>query len=242
VGGSLNFRNAFLAALEPEDLRAISSHLLEIALQRGDTLFEVGDVASSLVFPSSAVISVVTVMADGRCVETATIGHESAVAMLDAATGDSVRSRIFTQVPGAAIRLSAAVFRDRLVESPGFLKLALRHARANGLQSEQHVACNMLHDLDRRLAKWLLMTADRVGGDRFMLTQDYMAVMTGAQRTTVSATAARLKTAGLVAYTRGQVTILDRPGLEHRACECYGEIRSLFDGLRSGRPDMSAGG
>lgn len=228
----MNFRNAFLAALDARDLAAIGPHLIEIALQRGDTLFEVGDIASSLVFPSTAVISIVTVMKDGRCVETSTIGHESAVAMLDAATGDTVKSRIFAQVPGAAMRLPAQVFRDRLVQSSGFLNLALRHARANVLQSEHHVACNMLHDLDRRLAKWLLMTADRVGGDRFMLTQDYMAVMTGAQRTTVSATAARLKTAGLVAYTRGQVTILDRAGLERRACECYGEIRALFDGLR----------
>ncbi|MDQ0466594.1 CRP-like cAMP-binding protein [Caulobacter ginsengisoli] len=238
----MNFRNAFLAAVDVADLGVISPHLLEISLQRGDAVLEVGDMPAHVVFPGSAVISVVTVMEDGRCVETATIGHESGVAMLDAAIDEPVKSRVFTQITGSAIRLPASVFRERLTQSPNFLRLALRHARANARQTEQHVACNMLHDLDRRLAKWLLMTADRVGGDRFMLTQDYMAVMTGAQRTTVSATAARLKTAGLVAYTRGQVNILDRAGLERRACECYGEIRTLFDGLRPSGAARPGGG
>jgi CRP-like cAMP-binding protein len=171
-------------------------------------------------------------MRDGRYVETSTVGQESGVALLDAVTGEAVQSRVFAQIGGGAIRLDAVALRRRLAHSPVLLGLFMRHARANGLQSEQNVACNATHDIEQRLAKWLLMTADRVGSDRFMLTQDYMAVMTGSQRTTVSAAATRLKAARMVAYTRGQVTILDRAGLSARACECYAHVRGLFENLR----------
>jgi len=213
---------------------------MEVSLSRGDSLFEPGDTASTVFFPSTAVVSVVTVMKDGRSVETGTVGYESVVALLDAVTEESVRSRIFAQVGGVGLRLPAAALRHRLRESPALLQLFLQHARANGLQAEQHVACNVLHQIDARLAKWLLMTADRVGGQSFMLTQDYMAVMTGSQRTTISAAAAALKAEGLIAYSRGNVTILDRRALTERACECYGEVREQFDGLRRLRQDDDA--
>lgn len=214
---------------------------MEVALARGDSVFEVGDAPDHIYFPSSAVLSVVTVMSDGRCVETATIGYESGVGLLDAAAGDIMRSRIFAQVAGSALRLPSAVLRNRLRESPRLMRLLLRHVRANALQAELGAACNILHAIDARLAKWLLMTADRTGSSSFMLTQDYMAVMTGTQRSTISTTASVLKRDGLVAYTRGQVTILDRAGLTRRACECYGEAREQFDALRTrGADDESA--
>jgi len=228
----LNFRNSFLSALDAADLAALGPSLVEVVLARGDTVFEVGDTPDNVYFPSSAVLSVVTVMSDGRCVETATIGYESGVGLLDAATRDIARSRIFAQVAGSALRLPADVLRNRLRESPLLSQLLLRHVRANALQAEQCAACNVLHDIEARLAKWLLMTADRTGSSNFALTQDYMAVMTGTQRSTISTTAGALKRSGLVSYTRGQVTILDRAGLTRRACECYAEAREQFDGLR----------
>lgn len=230
----LNFRNSFLSALTPADISAFGSHLVEVSLSRGEALFEVGDAPDLVYFPGNAVLSVVTVMQDGRCVETSTIGCESGVGLLDAAVNESVRSRTFTQIAGGAFRLPSAVLRRRMEEDPAVLHLLLRHVRANSFQAELGAACNVLHPIEARLAKWLLMTADRTGGANFLLTQDYMAVMAGTQRSTISTTATALKRDGLVRYARGQVSILDRPGLTRRACECYLEARGHFESLRGG--------
>lgn len=228
----LNFRNSFLSALAPADISAFGSNLVEVSLSRGETLFEVGDAPDRVYFPGNAVLSVVTVMRDGRCVETSTIGCESAVGLLDGMINEKVRSRTFAQIAGGAFRLPSAVLRRRAEDSPGVLNLLMRHVRANSFQAETGAACNVLHNIDERLAKWLLMTADRTGSANFMLTQDYMAVMAGTQRSTISTTATALKRDGLIRYARGQVSILDRPGLTRRACECYQEARSQFDALR----------
>lgn len=232
LAAEVMFRNFFLSSLDRADLSALAPSLVEVSLGRGDPIYEPGETAATVYFPSTAAISVVTVMEDGRSVETSTVGCESAVALLDAATEEEVRSRVYAQVPGTAHKLPAAALRHRLRESPRLQRLFLRHVRANALQAEQHVACNVLHQIDARLAKWLLMTADRVGSSSYMLTQDYMAVMTGSQRTTISASAATLKAAGLITYSRGNLTILHRDGLRKRACECYAGTREQFDDLR----------
>jgi CRP-like cAMP-binding protein len=113
------------------------------------------------------------------------------------------------------------------------LKLTLRYARANGLQAEQGVACNIAHEVHGRLARWLLMTQDRVGAPTFPLTQEYMSVMTGVQRSTVSVMAGTLKKAGVISYSRGFVTILNRDALIAHACECYGVVGRQFEALRA---------
>lgn len=230
----LHFRNSFLSALDQADISAFGSNLVELSLARGEALFEVGDAPRMVYFPGAAVLSVVTVMKDGRCVETSTIGCESGVGLLDAVLNETVRSRTFTQIAGSAFRLPASVLRRRVEESPAVLDLLLRHVRANSFQAELGAACNVLHTTEERLAKWLLMTADRTGGANFTLTQDYMAVMAGTQRSTISTTATALKRDDLIRYARGQMTILDRPGLAHRACECYQQARGHFEDLRGG--------
>lgn len=224
-------RNFFLSSLTPADLATLGP-LTKVTLERGEALFEPGDTPRYVFFPVTAVISVVTAMSDGRSVETGTIGCESGAVLLETASEDIVRSRILAQVAGTGLRLPARALRDQLLNNPRLRLLLLRHIRANMLQAEQNAACNVLHHIEARLAKWLLMTGDRTGGQSFQLTQDYMAVMAGAQRTTISAAAAQFKAEGLINYSRGQVTILDRPGLGRRACECYAEIRHGFDGLR----------
>jgi CRP-like cAMP-binding protein len=127
----------------------------------------------------------------------------------------------------------AALFRARMLKSPALAQLTLLHVRANAVQAEQGVACNAAHDVPARLSSWLLMTQDRVGAKTFPLTQDYMAVMTGVQRSTVSLAASALKKRGVIDYSRGVVNILDRAGLERHACECYGIVGSQFEGLRA---------
>ena len=233
LGGSVQFRNFLLSALEPADLAVFGPHLTETTLSRAQPLFERGDRIDLLIFPSSACVSVVTVLRDGQAIETSTIGRESAVELLAVCSDRPASSRIFTQIGGGALTLPAVLFRERLAQSQSLLRLALLHVRATSIQAERGVACNAAHDVPGRLARWLLMTQDRVGAESFSLTQDYMAVMTGVQRTTVSQAAAMLKARGIIHYSRGNVVVRDRAGLEHAACECYGAVLAEFEALRS---------
>jgi CRP-like cAMP-binding protein len=229
----MEFRNFLLAALRPEDAAALTSGLKEVTLSNGQLLFDANDAVDTLYFPSSACISIVALMQGGKAVEIATVGRESAAGLLDVLTDRPAGVRSFVQIAGAALALKASDFRGRLHESPSLMRLALLHVRANARQAETSVACNVTHGADGRLARWLLMTQDRVGADAFPLTQDYMAVMTGVQRSTVSLMAARMKKAGLIDYSRGHVTILDRRRLIDHACECYATVQGQFESLRT---------
>lgn len=226
-------RNFLLAALRPDDAAALTPRLKEVTLSSGQILFDPDDAVDTLYFPSSACISIIAMMRDGKSVEIATVGRESAAGLLDVLTDCPAGARSFVQIAGAALALKASDFRARLRESPSLIRLALLHVRANSRQTETSVACNVTHTADGRLARWLLMTQDRVGAAAFPLTQDYMAVMTGVQRSTVSVMAAGLKKAGVIDYSRGHVTILDRPRLIAHACECYATVQRQFEGLRN---------
>lgn len=225
--------NFFLSTLAADDLAALSPGLVEVSLATGQVLFEPGERPETIYFPGGACISVVTIMSDGRAVEAATVGRESATGLMEALTGKPATARAFIQIGGGAIRLSAAMFRSRMLQSPTLAHLTLLHLRATSIQAEQGVACNAAHDVPARLSRWLLMTQDRVGSKSFPLTQDYMATMTGVQRSTVSLAASALKRRGVIDYSRGQMTILDRPALLKHACECYGIIATQFEDLRS---------
>lgn len=228
----MEFRNSLLAALPKADLSALLPAFTETSLERGADLFMPGDQPLQVFFPSNCVLSVATHMENGQAVESSTVGPETATPLLAALSGHSVKARIFAQIGGGAIRLPATALRARAAESPALMTLLLRHASAIGFQAEQGVACNVLHDAPQRLARWLLMTQDRTGSRVLPLTQDYMAVMTGVQRTTISAVATQLRSAGLIRYSRGNLEVVDRAGLEAYACECYGAIREEFDSLR----------
>jgi CRP-like cAMP-binding protein len=227
----VKFRNFLLSALDDVDRQALMPDLVEVSLSQGQVLFEVGDTCDSVYFPSSAVISVVTVMEDGRSAESHTIGRESGVGLVNASGKAPVQSRIFTQVGGAALKLSASALRRQLAASATLVSHLMRHVHATLLQSQQFTACNVLHSADQRLARWLLMTADRTGSASFPLTQEYMAVMTGVQRTTVSTLANGFKERGLIRYSRGHIEILDEPGLLKASCECARVVRRQFEEL-----------
>jgi len=228
----MEFRNFLLAALLPDDAAALTPRLKEVTLTNGQVLFEPDAPVDTLYFPSSACISIVAPLRDGKSVEIATVGRESAAGLLDVLTGMAAETRSFVQIAGAALSLPAAAFRARLQDSPALLRLALLHVRATARQAETSVACNAAHTANGRLARWLLMTQDRVGADLFPLTQDYMAVMTGVQRSTVSLVATALKNAGAIDYARGRVTVLNRNILIDHACECYAAAEEQFDTLR----------
>jgi CRP-like cAMP-binding protein len=236
----VKFRNFLLSALTQTDRQALMPDLVEVSLAQGHVLFEVGDEAESVYFPSSAVISVVTVMQDGRSAESHTIGRESGVALVNAAGKTPVQTRIFAQVGGAALKLSASALRRQLALSPTLTGHLMRHVHATLLQAQQFTACNVLHPADQRLARWLLMTADRTGSASFPLTQEYMAVMTGVQRTTVSTLANGFKERGLIRYSRGNIEIIDPEGLERASCECARVVRRQFNELEQEAEDAQA--
>ena len=160
-------------------------------------------------------------MRNGQAVETSTIGCESAPSILSVLTGAPSLNQVFTQVAGSAIRVAASEIRKRAEASTEFVMALLKAAQMDTYQAEVSVACNALHQVQARLARWLLMTQDRVGGSAVPLTQDFLAIMLGVQRTTVSTAASALKRLKLIDYRRGQIDVIDRAGLIKVACECY---------------------
>ena len=202
-----------------------------VALASGDVLYEPDYAVDWVYFPNTAVLSVVTVMADGRTVESDTIGCESVVGVLAALGGSVSTSRTLTQIPGAAMRLSASRLRAQADVSSDLRRLLVRHSHANLAQAHQSVACNALHGVSQRLCRWLLMSQDRTAADAVELTQQYLATMVGVQRTTITQALRDLTTAQLIRQGRGRIYILDRAGMEARACECYQAVQADLERL-----------
>lgn len=234
----MKFRNLLLSAASEADIARLFPRMQEISVRAGETVLEPGQPVHAVYFPSSVVLSVVTVMRDGASIETATIGREGVAGLLSGLTGGVSPSRVFAQIGGSAVRVPTKDLRAAAIESPALMDLLLRAAQAIAAEAEQSVACNALHDAPARLARWLLLTQDRVGAASFPLTQDYMAIMVGVQRTTISAIASGLKAQGLIHYTRGVVDVLDRAGLEAAACECYAAVRARYDALHLERAEV----
>jgi len=232
----LTVRNLVLRALGPADRRALEPHLQPVLLNAGDILYEPDYPVDWLYFPNTAVLSVVTVMADGRTVESDTVGYESVVGALCVLGYTRAVSRTFTQIPGAATRLSAARLRRQAEDSPSLRRLLIRHAQANLAQAHQSVACNALHELGERLCRWLLMSHDRTDRDEIQLTQQYLATMLGVQRTTVTEALRELASARLIHQERGAIHILDRGRMEAMVCECYGAVRTSLAQLVGDEP------
>jgi CRP-like cAMP-binding protein len=242
AGAFMKFRNLLLSSMPQVDLARLFPAMHEISLRASEPVHEVGEPVRSVIFPSSAVLSAVTIMRDGASVETATIGHEGAAGLISALSDSPSTNRVFAQIPGGAVRLPAANLRSAAMESPQLMTLLLRTAQASTAEAQQSVACNALHDAPARLARWLLLTQDRTGGSTFPLTQDYMAIMVGVQRTTISAIASDLKARGLVHYSRGLMEIRDRAGLEAASCECYEAMRARYAALGAPQPGADGGG
>ena len=214
-------QNFLLAALPDGEWQRMRPHLRVVTATLREVLYEVGQTIGYVDFPVSAVLSMITEVDGEAGVEVATIGREGMAGLPVFLGATSSPDRAFAQVPGRALRMSAGEFRE-LANGAGTVQgLLQRYTQAFFVQLAQGAACNRLHSTDQRLARWLLMTHDRVGQDQFPLTQEFMAQMLAVRRATVTEAAGRLQQAGLITYSRGIVTILDRPGLEVVSCECY---------------------
>jgi CRP-like cAMP-binding protein len=219
--------NRLLAALPAHDFQRLEPELTSIPLPQ-HTLLETPDRPTERVyFPWDGVCSFTVLMQDGATVEVATIGNEGLVGMSVYFGGQIPGVQTIVQVPGAgATAMRAGTFSAEMDRRGALYELVRRFAQALLTLMTQSVACNALHEVDQRCARWLLMTHDRVEGDTLLLTQEYLAAMLGVRRPTVTLVAKRLQEKGLIDYRRGRIVIRDRPGLARLSCECYGVVRS----------------
>jgi hypothetical protein len=226
--------NRILDALKPDARVALRQALEPVRLEMKEVLYEGnGRRIDSVYFPLQAVASLLNSVDGTIGVEVATIGNEGLVGLPVSWGMSHFNPREFTQiqVPGDALRLDADVFAAELADRGQLSELVHRYTQAFFAQVEQQVACNGLHSIQERCARWLLLTHDRVGADEFPLTQEFLAQMLGARRPTVTTAAGILSQAGFIRYRRGRLTITDREGLEGASCECYGVVREVFDRL-----------
>lgn len=210
----------------PAGVRAsLAADLSLVELRQGDLVFEPDAPVDRAFFPVTGVLSVLTVLQDGSAVETATVGREGAVGLSAALASVRSHGRTIAQTPAAAYRAPEEVLRALAAESAPLRELIVAYGDLSLSQAQQSTACNISHDVEERFCRWLLTCDDRVRGARVELTQEFLAMMLGVQRTTVSQVASQLQAAGLIRYNRGRIDILDRPELERRSCECYDVIR-----------------
>ena len=214
--------NALLAALDPADLARLERDLEVVSLPVKQFLHRPGDVVEYVYFPATGFCSELTVLESGDMVEIATIGSEGMVGVFAAGDGHVAASVAMVQAEMArCYRLPAGVFRREMDRRGGFYGLVTRYGNAHVAFIMQSTACNAVHSVEQRLARWLLMAHDRVGENQFPLTQEFVAMMLGVARPTVTIVAGTLQKAGLITYRRGSVAILDRARLEGASCECY---------------------
>jgi CRP-like cAMP-binding protein len=229
-------RNAVLGGLDDEALAPVLPVLRETALPLGQVLHEPGQTITTVYFPLVGVVSVVADLGDDEIVETATIGREGMVGMSVFLRGETPTERALVQVAGRALAMSADDLRSRLTDADGPLSDRLsRSAQAIFTQLARNAACNRVHSVRQRAARWLLMTADRMDSPAFELTQHFLAQMLAVRRTSVSEVAQSLAQDGCLTYTRGSITITDRPRLESHACDCYEVIRRATDAAMAAR-------
>ena len=224
--------NHLLRSLPADQYEEILPYLEPVELSSRQVLWQPDTIIHSLYFPRTCVVSLLTPLADELPVEAATVGREG-MAGTPVVLGVRVAHvQAIAQVPGRAVRMDAERFSTQLRQGDGVLfPLLLRYAQALHEQTAQSVACNRRHAIEERCARWLLMTADRVGADQFPLTQEFLAFMLGVRRASVTVAAGMLQLAGLIEYNRGKITVLDRARLESASCECYRVVRRRYDKL-----------
>jgi CRP-like cAMP-binding protein len=223
--------NRLLAALPAEASARLRPHLVRVQLGLKEVLYEPDVPIRDVYFPLTGVCSMLSLEGDGRAVEVGTVGNEGMVGLPVFLGADRTPGLAFAQIPGEALRMPAAVFAEEARPEGPFRALLYRYTQALMVQISQSTACNRLHTDEQRCARWLLMTQDRVGGDQFPLTQEFLAMMLGVRRARVNAVAGALRTRGVIRYVRGVITVLNRPGLEAASCKCYGIIKAEYDRL-----------
>jgi CRP-like cAMP-binding protein len=221
--------NRLLAALATSDYTRITARMTNVTFGHKEVAYLPGGTIDFVYFPTSGVVSATIVMLDGQLAETAVIGREGLLGLTAFLGASRSPEQVFCQIaPADCRKMPVADFTAEVAKGGRFTEVIHAYTCGVLLASAQCTACNALHSIDERFARWLLMCHDRVGADEFPLTHEFLSIMLGVRRATVSVTAASLQSAGMIAYRHGKVTIRDRSALEEAACECYLAIRDAF--------------
>ena len=228
-----HIHNEILLGLPPKERETLFSKLEFVRLKTRLVLHESGDTLKSAYFPSSGLVSILSVFPDGKSVEVGLVGKEGFIGLPLVAGFRTAPTRAIAQIEGSAFRVEGETLMAVLPQCPKLERRLQQFAQVMAMQTTQIAACNRLHEVNERLARWLLMSADRIGSNSVPLTQELIAQMLGTRRSSVTVAAGTLQKAGLITYTRGDVRIIDRQKLEEAACECYGIMQRQIEEWQS---------
>ena len=232
--------NRLLAALPVNNYQSLVPHLKIVPLHLGQEIYRPGQTLDYAYFPTTAVLSLLYTMEDGTSAEIGIVGNDGILGIALFMGGDSVPNRAVVQSAGGAFRMPAHVLASEFRRAGDFQRLLLRYTQSLIAQMSQTAVCNRLHSVEQQLCRWLLLSRDRLPSNELIMTQELIGDMLGVSREAVSHEASRLQNAGLIDYHRGHITILDRPGLEARVCECYDVVRRETERLMNGFLPTSA--
>jgi CRP-like cAMP-binding protein len=224
-------KNQLLAVLPDAEWQRWLPQIECVEMPLGQVLYEVGSALNHVYFPVTAIVSLLYMMENGASAEIAVVGNEGVVGISLFMGGESTSSRAVVQSAGYGFRLKAQALKDEFNRAGPVLRLLLRYTQALIAQMAQTAVCNRHHSLDQQLCRWLLLNLDRLGGNELLMTQELIANRLGVRREGVTESALKLQKAGLIRYARGHITVLDRAGLEQRACECYTTVRKEYERL-----------
>ncbi len=223
--------NHLIAAVPDADRRRIAPFLESVWLPLGMAVYESGREMASVYFPTTAIVSLLYELEDGSSAEISVVGKEGIVGIALFMGGDTVPNRAVVQSAGHAYRLRGPLLKQEFDRTEAVHTILLRYTMALLTQMAQTAVCNRHHTVDQQLCRWLLLSLDRLPSNQLSMTQELIANMLGVRREGVTAAAGKLQDAGLISYKRGLITVLDRPGLEERVCECYEVVRREFERL-----------
>ena len=224
-------QNHLLAALPVAEWARWSPALEPVDMPLGEVLYESGVAMTHVYFPTTSIVSLLYVMEDGASAEIAVVGNEGIVGVSLFMGGETTPSRSVVQSAGQGFRMRGQLLKEEFDRSGPVLHLLLRYTQALITQMAQTAVCNRHHSLDQQLCRWLLLSLDRLQEPQLVMTQELIANMLGVRREGVTEAAVSLQRAGLINYKRGHITVLDRPGLERRTCECYAVVKKEYDRL-----------
>ena len=226
-------QNHLLAALPAAEFARLAAHLELVPMRLGDMLYEPGQQLQHAYFPTTGIVSMHYVMASGASAESAGVGNEGVVGISLFMGGDTTPSSAVVQTAGHAYRLERRRLELEFKAGGALQRLLLRYTQALIAQISQTAVCNRHHSVEQQLCRWLLVTLDRIPSGQFVMTQELVASMLGVRREGITEAAGRLQDAGFIRYRRGQIAVLQRPGLESHACECYAVVKTELHRLLS---------
>jgi CRP-like cAMP-binding protein len=223
--------NRLLGALPSEEIQQLRPHLELIPFALGEIVYEPGAHLHYLYFPTNSIVSLVYTLEDGSTVEMGLVGNDGVVGVSLFMGGQTTPNRGIVQIAGDAVRMKTTILQEEFKRGGPLQLLLLRYTQALITQISQTAVCNRRHSLEQRLCRWLLLCHDRVKSNEFLMTQEFISNMLGGRRESVTVAACHLQDAGLIHYSRGHITIVDRPGLEAAVCECYRVVKNETDRL-----------